>query len=52
MKYIVSFLIVFIFAANVSAQKAETFDIISFKTPSGWQKEVNQKCRSAWHGKF
>jgi hypothetical protein len=31
-----------IFSVTISAQKPETFDIISFKTPNGWQKEVNQ----------
>lgn len=29
------------FSPNVSAQKTETFDIISFKTPNGWRKEVS-----------
>jgi hypothetical protein len=31
-----------LFSVNISAQKAETFDIISFKTPQGWQKEASQ----------
>lgn len=31
-----------IFLVDASAQKIETFDIISFKTPQGWQKEVNK----------
>ena len=30
------------FSVNISAQKPETFDIISFKTPKGWQKEASQ----------
>jgi len=30
------------FAVDASAQKLETFDIISFKTPKGWHKEVSQ----------
>ena len=29
------------FSVNISAQKPETFDIISFKTPKGWQKEAS-----------
>jgi hypothetical protein len=29
-------------AAAALAQKTETFDIISFKTPKGWQKEASQ----------
>ena len=29
-------------SVSISAQKTETFDIISFKTPKGWQKEVNK----------
>ena len=24
-------------------QKSETFDIISYKTPTGWQKQIQQK---------
>ena len=28
------------FSVGVSAQKSETFDIISFKTPAGWQKKA------------
>ena len=42
MKNLLGLLILFVFAANVFAQKPETFDIISFKTPSGWQKEVGK----------
>lgn len=30
------------FSIGASAQKLETFDIISFKTPKGWHKEVSQ----------
>ena len=30
-----------VFSVDISAQKTETFDIISFKTPKGWQKEVS-----------
>ena len=30
------------FSVNISAQKPETFDIISFKTPKGWQKEAGK----------
>ena len=30
------------FSTAVSAQKPETFDIISFKTPKGWQKETGK----------
>ncbi len=30
------------FAFGASAQKLETFDIISFKTPQGWQKQASQ----------
>ncbi|MEO6589491.1 MAG: hypothetical protein ABIP06_09320 [Pyrinomonadaceae bacterium] len=30
------------FSVGISAQKTETFDIISFKTPNGWQKEASQ----------
>ena len=30
------------FSVNISAQKPETFDIISFKTPKGWQKEASK----------
>ncbi len=30
------------FSVSISAQKPETFDIISFKTPKGWQKEVSK----------
>lgn len=29
------------FSVGISAQKTEIFDIISFKTPKGWQKEVS-----------
>ena len=42
MKNLLGFLILFVFAANVFAQKPETFDIISFKTPKGWQKEAGK----------
>jgi hypothetical protein len=31
-----------LFSFKVSAQKPEIFDIISFKTPKGWQKEAGQ----------
>ena len=34
--------LVFLNFGATYAQKAETFDIISFKTPKGWQKEVQQ----------
>ena len=30
------------FAVGASAQKLETFDIVSFKTPQGWQKQASQ----------
>ncbi len=30
------------FSVEITAQKTETFDIISFKTPKGWQKEASQ----------
>ncbi len=30
------------FSVGISAQKPEKFDIISFKTPKGWQKEINK----------
>lgn len=30
------------FLIDISAQKPETFDIISFKTPKGWQKEASR----------
>ncbi len=42
MKNLLGFLILFVFAANLFAQKAETFDIISFKTPKSWQKEASK----------
>ena len=31
-----------LFAVGASAQKLETFDIVSFKTPRGWQKQASQ----------
>ena len=33
---------ILLFSVGISAQKTETFDIISFKAPNGWQKEVGK----------
>lgn len=32
---------IFLVSISAVAQKSETFDIISFKTPAGWQKDVS-----------
>lgn len=41
MKQIIFLVFCILFWVNgISAQKTETFDIISFKTPKGWQKEA------------
>lgn len=42
MKKIVLLITVFVLTSSTFAQKSETFDIISFQTPKGWQKEVKQ----------
>jgi hypothetical protein len=44
MKYLCLFSVVLILlsSSDLMAQKAETFDIISYTSPKGWQKEVSQ----------
>jgi hypothetical protein len=39
---LISTLLIFTGVNSLSAQKLETYDIITFKTPKGWQKEISQ----------
>lgn len=39
-RFLIATIFVLISSLNLFAQKSETFDIISYKTPKGWQKEI------------
>jgi hypothetical protein len=40
--FITTFLVVLLSSTGLLAQKAETFDIITYKTPKGWQNEKSE----------